>query len=91
VTPHTYRHTIALHLIQSGSDISVVKEWLGHADLKTTSLYIDINIEMKRKALEACPPPAVKHTDPAPTPLWLDHDILRFLEDLSRTSQRALC
>jgi site-specific recombinase XerD len=91
VTPHTYRHTIALHLIQSGSDISVVKEWLGHADLKTTSLYVNINIEMMRKALEACPPPAVPQTDGADKPLWHDHELLLFLEDLSRISHLELC
>lgn len=91
VTPHIYRHTIALHLIQSGADISVVKEWLGHADLKTTSLYVTINIEMMRKALEACPPPAVPQTDGADKPIWHDHGILHFLEDLSRTSHQELC
>jgi site-specific recombinase XerD len=89
VTPHTYRHTTALHLIQSGVDISVVKEWLGHADLKTTSLYVDIDTEMKRKALEACPPPAIPQTDEPQKPLWHDPDLLPFLQKLSR--QAALC
>lgn len=84
VTPHTFRHTIALHLIQSGVDISVVKEWLGHADIKTTSLYFDINIEMKRKALEACPPPVASLTPEAQTPRWHNPAVLAFLESLSR-------
>lgn len=89
VTPHTYRHTTALHLIQSGVDISVVKEWLGHADIKTTSLYIDIDIEMKRKALEAYPPPAAPETSEPDLALWHDPDLLPFLQRLSR--QAALC
>lgn len=89
VTPHTYRHTIALHLIQSGVDISVVKEWLGHADVKTTSLYVDINVEMKRKALEACPPPLAPRTTEPATPLWHDPTVLKFLGTLSR--QASLC
>lgn len=89
VTPHMYRHSMALHMIQSGSDISVVKEWLGHANLKTTSLYVDIDIEMKRKALEACPPPAAPRTGEPEKPLWHDPDLLPFLQSLSRRA--ALC
>lgn len=89
VTPHTYRHTTALHMIQSGVDLSVVKEWLGHSDIKTTSLYVDIDIEMKRKALEACPPPAAPQTNEPEKPLWHDPDLLPFLQKLSR--QAALC
>jgi site-specific recombinase XerD len=86
VTPHTYRHTTALHLIQSGCDISVVKEWLGHADLKTTSLYLEIDIDMKRKALEACPSPASCQTKNPVQPIWGTPDILSFLQGLSRKS-----
>lgn len=89
VTPHTFRHTIALHLIQSGVDISVVKEWLGHADIKTTSLYVDINVEMKRKALEACPPPLPARTTEPVSPRWQNPAVLNFLESLSR--QAAIC
>lgn len=89
VTPHTYRHTTALHLIQNGVDISVVKEWLGHADIKTTSLYVNIDMEMKRRALLACPSPSAPRMDEPDKPLWYDPDILHFLQGLSR--QAALC
>lgn len=64
VTPHTIRHTTALYLVQSNVDIATIKDWLGHADIRTTSLYIDINIEMRRKALEQCPPPGVEKNEP---------------------------
>jgi len=64
VTPHTIRHTTALYLVQANVDIATIKDWLGHADIRTTSLYIDINIEMRRKALEQCPPPGVKKDEP---------------------------
>jgi integrase/recombinase XerD len=92
ITPHTYRHTIALHLIQSGVDITVVKAWLGHADIKTTSLYIDINTEMKRKALEACPPPpSAAQTPETEKPLWHNPTVLQFLQSLSHQARPALC
>lgn len=87
VTPHIFRHTTALHLIQAGVDIVTVKEWLGHADIKTTMQYLEINLEMKRQALEKCPPPDV---GPVPEqPQWQRNDILRFLHGLSRAA--ALC
>ena len=84
VTPHTFRHTLALHLIQSGVNIVVVKELLGHADIRTTHQYLDIDIEMKRKALEACPPPYVLRNDQPRKPNWLDPPVMTFLKDLSR-------
>lgn len=87
VTPHTFRHTTALHLIQAGVDIVTVKEWLGHADIKTTMQYLEINLEMKRQALGKCPPPDF---GPVPEqPQWQRNDILRFLHGLSQMA--ALC
>jgi len=84
VTPHTFRHTTALHLIQTGVDIVTVKEWLGHADIKTTMQYLEINLEMKRQALEKYPPPDVSSLPEKPR--WQDNDILQFLNRLSRAS-----
>lgn len=84
ITPHTFRHTTALHLIQSNVDISVVKEWLGHASIKTTSLYVEINIEMKRKALAAFPPP-VRSGTAHEMPNWRKPGVMEFLSNLSRS------
>lgn len=56
IGPHTFRHSTAMHLLQSGIDLSVIKTWLGHVSLSTTHIYVDINLEMKRKALEKCSP-----------------------------------
>lgn len=88
ITPHTFRHTTALHLIQSGIDITVVKEWLGHTDVKTTSLYVEIDIEMKRKALDAFPPPVQPGTA-YERPNWRKPGVMSFLHNLSRAA--ALC
>lgn len=56
IGPHTFRHTIAMHLLQAGIDLSVIKSWLGHVNLETTNAYVEIDLEMKRKALATCLP-----------------------------------
>ena len=55
IGPHTLRHTTAMHLLQSGVDITVIKSWLGHVDLKTTHGYIEIDLKMKAEALQKIP------------------------------------
>jgi hypothetical protein len=72
-----------MHLLQSGNDISVIKDWLGHADLNTTHAYVEIDMKMKRKALETCQPPKAK-TPPKSQAKWLKPGILEWLEDLSK-------
>ncbi len=57
VTPHVFRHTTALHLLEAGNDIAVVRDWLGHADLKTTSAYLEVSLRRKQEALSKVPPP----------------------------------
>jgi site-specific recombinase XerD len=54
VSPHTLRHTTAMHLLQSGVDLTVIKSWLGHVNIATTHGYIEIDLEMKQKALAHC-------------------------------------
>jgi len=52
ISPHTIRHTTAMHLLQSGTDINTIRMWLGHVHLNTTHCYIEADLDMKRKALE---------------------------------------
>jgi site-specific recombinase XerD len=54
VTPHTFRHTTAMHLLQSNVDLSMIRSWLGHASIQTTHGYVEIDLEMKCKTLQAC-------------------------------------
>jgi integrase/recombinase XerD len=60
ISTYSLRHTTALHLLQAGNDLSAVKDWLGHVDLNTTHAYVEIDMKMKRKALEASQPPDSK-------------------------------
>lgn len=83
ITPHTMRHTTAMHLLQSGNDIFVIKDWLGHASVETTHGYVEINMKMKRAALETCQVPSLNSTAKRQAK-WMEPDILRWLDDLSQ-------
>lgn len=79
VTPHVLRHTTAMHLLQSGVEVNVIRAWLGHVSINTTNRYIDIDMAMKEKALQACQPTAP--TDEIS--VWRDQpEILAWLESL---------
>jgi integrase/recombinase XerD len=77
ISPHTLRHTTAMHLLQSGVDITVIALWLGHENPSTTHLYVEADLAMKEAALH-------RLKDPAPGPLrFRARDrLLTFLEAL---------
>ena len=60
VSPHTLRHTTAMHLLQSGVPFNVIAVWLGHESMNTTHRYIEANLAMKQKALARLDPPDTK-------------------------------
>jgi integrase/recombinase XerD len=51
ISPHTIRHTTAMHLLQAGVDLSVIAMWLGHESIQTTHQYVEANLAMKELAL----------------------------------------
>ena len=51
ISPHTIRHTTAMHLLQSGVPFSVIALWLGHESTTTTHRYVEADLAMKEKAL----------------------------------------
>jgi site-specific recombinase XerD len=80
IRPHSLRHTTAMHLLQSGVDIAVIKSWLGHVDLNTTHGYIEINLKMKRTALGKLG--FAHHTKNMTQILKENKDVLKWLDDL---------
>jgi site-specific recombinase XerD len=61
ISPHTFRHAIAMHLLQSGADITVVAMWLGHESIETTHIYVTSDMQMKEKGLAALQKPSLRN------------------------------
>ncbi len=78
VTPHIIRHTTAMHLLQSGVDLSVIALWLGHESIVTTHHYIEADLKIKKNALNMVQEPKNKITHSHPH----SDDLLLFLESL---------
>lgn len=79
VTPHSLRHATALHLLQSGVDLSVIALWLGHEHIETTHQYMEANLAMKKAALDSLP---VIHSQLPKNRSKPSDKILAFLESL---------
>lgn len=83
IGPHTIRHTTAMHLLQSGVELNVIRSWLGHASLQTTHRYAQADLEMKARALERCEAVYQRPQEPGRVPTWKGSpDILAWLESL---------
>ncbi len=53
ISPHVLRHSCAVALLQAGVDVTVIRDYLGHASIATTSRYVTSNLQMKRNVLDA--------------------------------------
>lgn len=77
ITPHSLRHTAAIHLLQSGSDIVTISKWLGHNSIETTNKYITIDLETKNAAVQKC-----SISTPQTKPKWRDENLRKLLKSI---------
>lgn len=78
VSPHTIRHTTATHLLHAGVDINTIRAWLGHVSINTTNVYVEVDLEMKAKALACC-----EVVDKKTKKRWRDDkNLMNFLDSL---------
>ncbi len=72
IGPHVFRHTTAVHLLEAGVEVNVIRGWLGHVSLDTTNRYAEINMRAKEDALRACEPPLQASAGSLRGPIWRD-------------------
>jgi integrase/recombinase XerD len=77
VSPHTIRHTTAMHLLQAGVDLAVIALWLGHDSLETTHQYLEADLKMKEEVLTKAEGVPVEAARYKPKP-----NLLEFLDNL---------
>lgn len=83
ISPHVLRHTTAVHLLEAGVEVNVIRSWLGHVSLDTTNRYAEINMRAKERALELCEPPLPSSAACPRRPVWRDDEaMLKWLEEL---------
>ena len=67
ISPHLFRHSIAMHMLQAGVDITVIALWLGHESPSTTHMYVEADLAMKERALRSVQSPttaAIRYRPP---------------------------
>ena len=78
VSPHVWRHTAGVHLLEAGNDVNVIRGWLGHASLNTTNCYAEIPMRVKTEAMTLCVP-----SGSDATPWRDDPSLLKWLTGLN--------
>jgi site-specific recombinase XerD len=81
ISPHCFRHSKAMHLLQSGVNLVYIRDLLGHVSIKTTEIYARADSQMKRAALENAYVGIVS----SEMPVWQQNsDLLKWLNDLGK-------
>jgi len=75
--PHVLRHSCAMTLLQAGVDTAVIALWLGHADIRSTNIYLHADMAIKQRALDLTTP-----TTTPPGRYRPNDALLTFLESL---------
>jgi len=83
ISPHVFRHTTAVHLLEAGVEVNVIRAWLGHQSLETTNRYAEVNLRTKMLALQTCEPPVTSSAGFPRGPVWRDDpSLLNWLQSL---------
>jgi len=83
VSPHVFRHSTAVGLLEQGVDVNVIRAWLGHVNLDTTYRYAEITLRGKMAAVAACLPPVATSTSSPRSRVWRkDEELLKWLNSL---------
>lgn len=81
ISPHVFRHTKVMHLLQANINLVYIRDFLGHASVTTSEIYASADSEMKRLALEQAYFPMVTDDIPA----WQeDEDLLIWLQNFCK-------
>lgn len=79
ISPHILRHSKAMHLLQAGYNMIIIRDWLGHVSVKTTEIYARLDVNAKRLILEE----AFPMKDKTEYPDWTeDKNLMDFLKSL---------
>lgn len=82
VTPHVFRHTAAVHLLEAGVEVNVIRGWLGHVSLDTTNRYAEISLRAKAAALDTCTSPVRAQGRSRRPPWQTDAALMTWLDSL---------
>jgi site-specific recombinase XerD len=82
VTPHVFRHTAAVHLLEAGVEVNVIRGWLGHVSLDTTNRYAEISLRTKAAALDTCTAPVRAESNTHKPPWHANSSLMEWLDSL---------
>jgi integrase/recombinase XerD len=83
VSPHVFRHSIAVRLLEEGIDENVIRGWLGHVSLDTTHRYAEITFRTKQAAVATCLPSVGPSETSRPNTGWQkDEELMKWLNSL---------
>lgn len=81
ISPHSFRHSRAMHLLETGVNLVYIRDILGHVSIQTTEIYARADSKAKREALEN----AYRGTTPAPEKIWdKNEELLSWLQSLGK-------
>ena len=82
VTPHTFRHSRAMHLLQSGVNLIYIRDLLGHVSIQTTEIYARADERAKREAIEKASEKIMPQLSPIENSWKKDKGLMEFLRSL---------